>query len=221
MKESEPKVVEVIPILKGLPKPALSYFYRGDVREGEFVEIEVRKSKTLAVVSKVRDAREMRSNLRNSTFVLKKLAKRKANLGVSKAFIEAAERTATFYAANTGAILGSVIPKMFLTEPDLLSFYFPEVTRSAREPMLIQQETEERYSTYKSIIRENFAKKNSVLFIAPTNELARRAFTKLSPGIEEYTHLFTLDQKKKTLESVLKEASIDRHPVLFITTTSG
>jgi primosomal protein N' (replication factor Y) len=221
MKESEPKVVEVIPILKGLPKPALSYFYRGIVQEGEFVEIEVRKSKTLAVVSKVRDAREMRSDLRGATFALKKLAKRTADLGVSRSFVLAAERTGSFYAASTGSVLGSVIPKLFLTEPDLLCFCFKEPERASRDPVVIQQEKEERFATYRSIVREAFARRNSVMLIAPTNELAERAFRKLSHGIEEYAYLFTLDKTRKTLRETLRSARSEKHPILFVTTASG
>jgi primosomal protein N' len=221
MKESEPKVVEVIPILKGLPKQALSYFYRGEIREGEFVEIEVRKSKTLAVVTRVRDAREIRGDLRGSTFALKKLGKRKADLGVTKSFVDAARETGQFYGTSTGSVLGTVISKIFLTEPDLLCFCFDDVMRTQKDPVLIQQETEERFGTYRSIIRESFAKKNSILFIAPTNELAHRAFRKLSIGIEDYAYIFTLDDKKKNLRETVKSAGKNKHPILFITTPSG
>jgi primosomal protein N' len=221
MKESEPKVVEVIPILKGLPKPALSYFYRGEIREGEFVEIEVRKQRTLAVVTSVKDARAMRGDLRGAAFALKKLGKRKADLGVSKSFVDAAEATGRFYAASTGSVLGSVISKLFLTEPDLLCFSFEEAKKAPRDTVVIQQEVEERFSTYRSIIRESFAKSSSVIFIAPTNELAHRAFVKLSSGIEDYTHIFTLDKKKKALRDTVKSAAKNKHPVLFVTTPAG
>jgi primosomal protein N' (replication factor Y) len=216
-----PKIVEVIPILKGLPKPALTYFYRGDLREGEFVNIEVRNIPTVGLVSKVRDAREAKTQLRTSSFTLKKLGGKRTNLGISKYLTLAAERTASYYSANTGAILGTLIPKLFLTETDLLCFGGEEPLRTPREPVLIQLEFGERYATYKSIIRENFAKKQSVMFVLPTNELARRAFDHLSTGIEDYTHLFSLEDKKKVIRDTLKAAEKDTHPILFITTPSG
>jgi primosomal protein N' len=216
-----PQVVEVIPIMKGLPKAALTYFYRGEIKEGEFVDIEVRSSPVLAIVSKVRDVREVRSALKNSPFALKKLTKKKAGHGTSRAFILASERVASFYATTTGAVLGRAIPKLFLTEPDLLCFNFSETERTNREPVVIQLEKKERYAAYRSIIRENFARKNSVLVVLPSNELARRAYEYLSAGIEDYTLLFTLDQNKKIQKEVLHIASKETHPIVFITTPSG
>lgn len=229
MKESEetkseaslPQVVEVIPVMKGLPKAALTYFYRGPVEAGEFVNIDVRGTQTMALVTRVRNAREARADLRTGSFALKKLSGRKENLGISSSLARAAEKTAHYYAATTGAVLGALISKFFLTEPDLLTFNIPEPERTPREPVIIQLETEERFATYKSIIRERFAKKESVLFIAPSNELARRAYESLSQGIEDYTYLFTIAEKKKAAKDAVKQARSSAHPILFVTTTSG
>jgi len=216
-----PRVVEVIPVLKGLPKPALTYFYRGPVEVGEFVTIDVRGTPTMALVTHVRGAREARSDVRAGSFALKKLSGKRANLGITRSLAEAADKTAEYYAVTTGAVLGTIIPKMFLTEPELLTFNFPETPRTPREPVLIQLETQERFAAYKSIIRERFAKSESVLVLAPTNELARRAYETLSQGIEDYAHLFTLIEKKKAMRDALKLARAQSHPVLFVTTPAG
>lgn len=216
-----PRIVEVLPVLKGLPKPALTYFYRGAVSEGEFVNIEVRGKPTIGLVTKVRDAREAKADLRTSSFTLKKLSGKKTHLGISRSLVAAAERTATFYAASTSSVLSSIIPKIFLTETDLLCFAGEEPERAPHEPVLVQLETEERLATYKSIIRENFAKKQSVLLVVPTNELARRMHEHLSTGIEDYTYLFSIEGSKRSIRETLRAAHKDLHPILFITTPSG
>lgn len=221
MKESEPKVVEIIPILKGLPKAALSYFYRGPIEEGEFVNVEVRSNPALGIVSKIRDARSAKTDLKKASFTLKKLRATKPGLGLSPAFLKAAETTAEFYAATTGAVLGSIIPKFFLNEPELISFRFEPKRASCHEPILLQLGHEERFASYKSIIRECLARKSSILFITPTNEDAHRAYEALSPGIEDHAFLFTLDLKKKDIRAAIAAARSSQKPILFVTTAAG
>src|SRR3954465_3323767 len=112
--DEEPKVVEVVPILRGLPKPTLSYFYRGPIEEGEFVSIEVRSTPTLGIVSKVSHARTLKSDLKSAGFALRKLGKSLPGLGLSSSFVRAAERAAEYYVTTPGKMLASLVPKMFL-----------------------------------------------------------------------------------------------------------
>jgi primosomal protein N' len=234
--KGEAMVVEVIPIVRGMAKPTLSYFTTRKMVPGEFVKVPIRKGSVMAIVEKVHDASQAKTELKRSAFALKKVGdtspkntpngKTVMTPRVPEAFMQAAAKAAEYYATTTGAILSAILPKMFLDEPELI---FSGELRQARrapgdprnEPLLLQMEREERFAQYKSIIREALAKKTSVMFVLPTEEEALRAFDYLSHGIEEYAHLFTLGRKSKELKISLKDARQSKKSILFVTTPSG
>ncbi|CAN5155367.1 hypothetical protein BH11PAT3_BH11PAT3_2110 [soil metagenome] len=211
-------VVEVIPIIKGLPKATLSYFTREIVPLGSFVKITVRNTQALGLVTSVVDAREAKSELKLSTFALKKLSLADKGSGLSPAFIRAAEQTARYYASTVGNILGVLIPKTILESPLLMgSPYLKHNNSPSKEPLLIQLNDEERFREYKSIVRGAFARSSSVIFITPTNEDALRAFDILSRGIIDFA--FTTAKKTpKTLKETLEKVQKTKHPILLVTT---
>lgn len=212
-------VVEVIPIIRGLPKATLSYFTREVVPLGSFVKISVRNSPAVGLVTSVMDARLAKSELKLSTFSLKKLLPSDKGAGLSPAFIKATEKTAEYYVSTVGNILGVVIPKSILEEPSLIGSAFIKGDAPTREPLIIQLGDKERFSEYRSIIRGAFARSRSVVFITPTNEDALRAYDLLSKGISDYTYT-TAKKTPKTLKEILLKIKTEKHPILFITTPS-
>jgi primosomal protein N' len=220
-KQSELNIVEVIPIVKGVTKSTLSYFSKDKFEVGNFVKIPLRKGQAQGIVVNIKNAKSARSEVRRADFMLKKLVRKEVTHTLSPYFIEAARMTADFYATTVGSILGSMLPKLVLEDPSLISTSIVEFNRNRKspEPLLIQMEDDDRFREYKSIIRECFAKKCSVLFCVPTHEDALRIFEYLSKGIEKYA--FTTSGKTPgNLKKTLLTAKAETHPIVFITTYS-
>lgn len=204
------RVVEVIPIVKGITKSTLSYFTKDKYAVGSFVKVPVRSGTALAIVSSSIEARASKFELKTASFALKKLSKVEKFGKLSSALMQAVEETARFYATTAGNILSAVISKTFLENLELLTFSGKEKVRPVKEVRLIQLVDVERFREYRGIVREGFARNTSTLFIVPTNEDVRRAKDLLSQGIERY--VYTIDDIRKARE--------EKHPILFITTFS-
>lgn len=214
-------VVEVIPLVRGLPKDSLTYFSADKPAVGTFVNIKIRNAETFGLVTRVIPAREAKAELKQSAFALKKLSGPSQDFFLSKAFIEASRYLSDYYAVPMGNILGALIPKMLLESPELLGIKESNenIEPFTSEPLLIQLPDEERYREYKSVVRGAFAQNKSVIFITPTQEDALRASYILSQGIKEYVYT-TARQSPKALGQILLRAKEESHPILFITTPS-
>jgi primosomal protein N' len=211
------QVVEIIPIIKGFPKGTLSYFTKEKFLPGNFVKIPLKGGSAFGIVERSVDARTTKSSLKTADFALRKITLLSKINGLSPSFIKAAEETAKFYATTTGSILGKILPKLMLENHDLIAKFRKPKEIKAKEVKLIQASTEERYTEYRSIVRENFAKKSSVLFIVPTHEDGRMALENLSSGIEKFVYT-TLHGSKKKLKLTLEKSLDEKHPILLITT---
>ena len=65
------KIIDIIPIAKGIPQEKLSYFTSKDVSVGALVSVPIRKKEIPAMVSAVSDAKESKTSLKNSDFSIK------------------------------------------------------------------------------------------------------------------------------------------------------
>ena len=196
------KIVEVIPIVKGITKPSLSYFTKDNFDLGSFVKIPIRNGSTLGIVESVRDAKSMKSGLKGSSFALKKLKTIGDTAKLSHAFMQACEETAIFYATTTGNILSAVLPKFFLEHPNLLNKSFDFAKVKTKEVRLVQLSNDERFREYRGIVRENFARGSSVMLVAPSGEDVKRLSSTLRVGIENYVYnvVGTTAKSMKTIE---------------------
>jgi len=210
------RVVEVIPLRRGIQKETLSYFTKEDFPLGSFVKIPLRNKEIFGIVTRTSDALSEKTNLKRARFELKKLTRVETEGNLPEAFMKAARATAYYYATTVGSMLGALLPTFVLETPELFTS-----TQSgqfeAHEPLVLQQPQDERMREYKSIIRECFARNQSVLFVVPTHEDALRAEAELSTGIEEYVFTTSRSTKKKVREQIIK-ARTETHPIVFITT---
>ena len=217
-------LVEVALLTKSPLQGPLSYFTADKIKEGELLRVPVRRNLSPAIALSCRDARTAKSDIRRAEFVLRKIsAKEVLGASVSPKTVSALKDTARFYATSLSNLLAALMPKMISAEPHIFlkkTARKPGPTRSG-EKLLLQMESEERFGQYRALVRQNFARGHSVLFLTPTHLEAERAVEKLSKGIEEFTHVFTLSESPGEGRKIWQKARESRHPVLFITTPAG
>jgi len=221
------KLLSVIPISRGINKESLSYFTGSDITIGSVVKVPLRKKTIPAIVIGSEDVSDVKSEIKNASFETRKVEKIKSSALLSPEFMSAVNESALYFASTSGSVLHSVVPNTIIEEAEKIKLNRP-LTPSlsnegrkkdrAHEKLVIQSDDEERYATYKSLIREEFAKGYSVFFCLPTIQDIKKAHEKLSKGIEQYTFvLHSLLNKKEQIEMWNKAAN-EEHPSLIIAT---
>ncbi|MBI3632208.1 MAG: primosomal protein N' [Candidatus Vogelbacteria bacterium] len=220
------KVVKVTPITKSPFNEDLSYFTTKEVEIGALVLISLRKSDILGVVTSIAQADELKSDLKSSDFGLKKIERIISNSALSPAFIEAARESAQYFVTSPGQIIRYLTPKSILDnwlkqEVDSTSIARITPIKTKRfEVTVLGMVDEERYSFYRSLIREEFAKKRSALFVLPTIHDVENCGELLKKGIEKYTTILHGRLPTKLILERWNSAIKEEHPVLIITTPS-
>ena len=187
---------------------------------GSLVSVPLRKRMVNALVVSVDSAREAKSEIRASDFAMKKIGELKSEPFLSEAFMKSVMDLADFSASSVGSVLNFLIPKAALENTSELKFdaVAPSLKDLSYDQITIQSDEEERFANYRSLIREEFARKRSVFFCLPTAEDVKKAFAVLPKGIEEYTYTFYGSLAKKKLLEQWKSALRNPHPVLIIGT---
>ncbi len=225
-------VVRVIPIQKSYQKENLTYFSANDIAIGSIVSVPVRKKIIEAFVIDTIDAKELKSDLKNADFQLKKIA---SVLGVSpfsKYFLESCFALHKYNVTNTGSLVKTMLPQVYLDNLDELQ-KFTELRKNTKsteevvietkenikkEKLIFQNSLEERIIFYRTFIREEFARKQSVYICLPTSYDIENFKKALSRGIERYVYEFESNFSKKKLIEQYKKVTEEKHPVLIIGT---
>lgn len=211
-------VIHVIPIARGIGTDELSYFSTSALPLGSVITVPVRRRNVPAVVIDVQSAREAKSHIRSTNFSLKKADGTGEHL-FTPAFI----RTATQVAYESAGTIGGTIASFHIEEnvsPPKKRISAPYESGKKIEPVVVSGTDAERFSTYRKLIREEFARGKSVLCVVPERALVPEAYELLARGIEKYT--FPCDmpggrRKHKARTALWKQALKLDHPVLFIT----
>ncbi len=215
------RILTVVPISRGISKDTLTYFTPKDIAIGSIVSIPLRSKTVYGLVLESRDASDLKSELKSLVYSIKKIENMESRAFLSDEFIEACRKTADYNAASVGAVLSSLIPKTILEESGELTFEPRKKSeKNFHETKLLQSDDEERYATYRSLIREEFAKGKSVFFCLPTTEDLANAKGVLEKGIENYTHVLHGNLSKTTQVDLWKKIIEEKHPVLIIATGS-
>lgn len=223
------KAVQIYPIGAGPDKGSLSYFTMKEVEEGDTVEIKIRGRKVLGVVDKVEllgeagsETASLKSSLKKSSFQLKKIDQVLGQTLHGGALYKTAKLLARYYLSHPGLILAAIRPAIF-ADPALKDLK-PTVPKNKSEggshlkPILIQTSKSDRTIYFKKLIREYFAKKESVAIIFPTIQEAKTWREILSKGINEHTILFTGEENKKAQKQMVAKAAESKHPLLLVGT---
>ncbi|MEI6660471.1 MAG: hypothetical protein WCK91_03570, partial [bacterium] len=163
-------IVTVIPIKKGFQKDNLSYFSANHIPLGSIVTIPVRKKTAQAIVIDIEDARTRKSDLKLADFELRKVIDVVGFSPFTKDFFQACERMAPYVVGGTGSIVKNMLPSVYLDNiPSLkepVVFNEKDFKENLKhEKLVFQARGDDRLGFYRTLIREAFAKKESIFII--------------------------------------------------------
>ena len=167
-------IATVIPIQKGPQKEYLSYFSAIDIPLGSIVSIPVRTRTLDAIVINIEEARNIKSDIKNADYQLKKIIKIRGYSPFNKNFYIACQKMKDYTISNSGAIIKSLLPSIFIENiqklKDATTNESTETIENIKHEKLIFQATlTDRLAFYRTLIREAFAKKESVFLCVPTH----------------------------------------------------
>lgn len=216
------KVITVSPISKGFLKENLSYWSALDIPVGSVISVPLRNKEIPALVLSIKDASDLKAELKSIPFSLKKITETKYSTFFRKEFLTACEKASLYYVATPGEIIKAFTPKAILDDHKELGKKSKqkEPQKSTGEKFAFQTDDEDRIVTYKSLIREEFAKKSSVFICFPTIQDIENVYKNFEKGIKEYTFVLHGNLPKKELAKRWKTIIEEEHPVLILATSS-
>lgn len=221
------KIVNVIPLTKGIFREQLSYFTLKDAVPGSIVSVPVRGRTISALVVSSRDVSEEKTAIKASSYAIKKVDFLSTKNFFVPGFIDAARNAGEYFATTTGDIVRVFTPQAILSQSSKINpgnqfsaSVRKKISGLKREKFILQLPEEERLSTYKSLIREEFAKKSSVFFCLPTIQDIETVFQSLERGIEEYAFALHSGLSKKEMLSRWNNIASQKHPVLIVATAT-
>lgn len=212
-------VIEVIPIARTIGTETLSYFTGEDIPLGALVKVPLRKKKINGIVVASHTVSDIKSQVKTADFSMRKIEELTSTSFLSPEFMRAVQKTAAYFAAPIGSILTQTVASNLFSYPDKLVPKLP--TPSVYTPMerfVVQGDDLERSSHHKSLIRQEFARKRSVVILVPTVEDGNYMHKLIEKGIEEYTVFLHSGISKKGLKETLHKIQNETHPmVIFVT----
>lgn len=204
-----------------MSRDTLTYFTKKHVIPGSIVTVPLRSKQAYGLVVNSKSVEENKSEIKSLSYSIKKIDSVESHSFLSTSFIESVSKIADYYATTVGAVLSVLLPKSILESSSDLT-YTPrkKKTDSFHETLLVQCDNEERFALYKSLIREEFAKGNSVYFCVPTQEDISSSRKILEKGIESFTYTLHGKIVPKTLIDMWKKITKETHPILIIGTGS-
>lgn len=218
------KLATVIPIGDSIFKESLSYFTLKDIEPGSIVFVPIRKKKIPAILLSTRSIQDAKTEIKNSAFELKKIEKVSNGVFFRKEFMETSKEMSDFFGANLGQVINSFTPTNLFKNIDKLIIKDKavqkdeEIKNKQHSVELVQAPTEDRIAFYKSLIRENFARKSSVFLCLPTIHEVNFFTENLKRGIEEYTIVLRPEDSPKKMLCAWHKISDESHPLLLIGT---
>ncbi|MBU2109890.1 primosomal protein N' [Patescibacteria group bacterium] len=216
------KLATVIPITKGVFRQELSYFTSKNIEPGTLVMIPVRQKTVPALVISSQDIKKIKTDIRKLEFSLKAIKDIGSKNFLKPEFIEACREIADYFISPLGAVIKDFVPQAVLGNNSFVGSYAeaPGTERRHYEIILFQQPREDRLQSYKSIIREEFAKNHSVFFCVPTAVDIEMLSSDIKKGIEKYTVTLHAGMPGKKIRELWNYVLKEEHPLLIIATRS-
>lgn len=222
------QIVTVAPIIRGALQNSLTYFSKEDLEIGSVVMVPIRTREVPAIVLEASAASDSKSSIKSSDYAIRKIMRTKPRRIWTSSFLKAAEYTANFSAQKLGETLLALTPKtildMYISEsagvPDSnnLNESKIESIKNKFEELAIQGSTRTRLESYQGLVRESFARNESVFICLPSEDDVERTSKELSRGIENYTFVFHSGVTKKRIQERWGAAAKEQHAILAIGT---
>ena len=228
-------IITVIPLVRSRHLEKLSYFTTEEVPIGAVVSVPIRSKSAHAIVVESRPAVDLKAEIKNATFQIRKLTKVKASLFFPANFVSSCQRLAAYYATTIGAIIHAVVSESILGNIGKIPAALPLQTsfniglsetltpigtaaRRSHTIYAVQGDDDDRASSWRSLIRQEFARKKSVIIYAPTADEAQNTFARLEKGIEGYIFLVHNGLTAKKVAETWKTIADTDHPVVIVAT---
>lgn len=224
-------VITVIPLSRSKIAQELLYFTSVSVPIGAIVTVPLKKRNISAIVTKIEPAEEIKTDLKKAPFELKKLTKVKSTLFFPSSFIESAKFIADYYATTTGSIIDAMVSDLIIDNVSKLIPPLPpqasldmiyndsrSTKRDGKRTYAVQGDDTDRLSAWRSLIRQEFANKRSLVFYCPTTEDCKRLHSALEKGIEGYLFSLNGNAGSKKFTNIWKTIAEIDHPIVIIST---
>ncbi len=217
------QIVTVAPIVRGVLKERLSYFSKEPLEVGMIIVVPVRTREIPAIVLEARMVSDEKSTIKSSEYAIRKITRAHPRRIWTRSFLLAAQKTADFCAQKFGETLLSLTPKAILDahlEGDLRDLKTDEREREGTHTRLfaIQGDTKTRLEHWERLVRESFARNESIFICLPTEDDVTRIAQKLERGISDYTYALHSGLTKKKLIERWNKILKEQHPILVIGT---
>ncbi|MFA6294877.1 MAG: hypothetical protein WC666_00445 [Candidatus Paceibacterota bacterium] len=222
-------IITVIPISGSKIASELSYFTSSDIPIGAIVSVPLRSKTIHAIVTGVESVENLKTDIKNAPFTIRKLGKIKATVFFPASFIDACKSLSEYYATTVGAVINTLVDNSILQDsnkippplPPQASFNLKDPVSAKRiTSFAVQGDETDRMSSWRSLIREEFAQKKSIVFYVPTLEDCERIYNTLEKGIEGYIWKLNGSLLKKKIHSAWKKIPEIDHPIVVIATGS-
>ncbi len=221
-------LIRVIPLVRSKIAPELTYFTASEIPVGAIVSVPLRSKKIDAIVCDCRPALDLKSEIRKAPFEIRKLGEIKSTLFFPQSFIETSKILADYYATTTGAVIESLVNDSILANIGMIDPPLPSQSalglsikkKDWRPSVAVQGDESDRASFWRSLIRQEFARKKSMVIYAPTIEDCDQLFQNLEKGIEGYIFSLNGSLNEKKVATIWNRIAEIEHPIVVIATPS-
>ena len=130
-------IITVIPLSRAKMLGELSYFTASEVPIGAVVSVPVRSKNIYGIVINVRSAADMKSEIKDSSFELRKLGKVKTIAFFPIAFMDACRTLAEYYATNIGSVIDALIADIILENSNKIALPVHQVPERSGEALRV------------------------------------------------------------------------------------
>lgn len=210
-------VIWVSPLSARVRVHTLTYYTAEEIPIGSVIEVPIRTNKTPALVLHRESVADVKTFLRRAGFSARRVANCTPVQLFSQDMLVALEYTARFHACSIGDVVRSCVPKIVLQQPKS-TVRAAVCLAKTHEKRALQMGYTDRIEAYKTIIRETFALKQSVVLVAPTAHEAQKIATALQGGILNKLHVLNATDTPKQQQTQWDAACAHGGPLLICTT---
>lgn len=184
-------VVTVVPLTRVASLQTLSYFSGTSYETGSVVSIPIRSREVWGLIVECKSVSTAKTALRAATFSLRKLPTQKSHTILSPSLLKTAHDASAYYGIPLGMILYTLIPPPIRNGD--VAFPHTDHARSTHtfSPHLLHASHKERFTLYRSYVREAFAHGGSVIIVVPSSTEAHDLKQILASGIDDRLVLIT------------------------------